>query len=383
MVEKQKPKVLMLQRIFPIYRKPIYDSLAESYNFLLLHGKNDSGIHQIQTSYCQTVKSFQYSKNPTHVIFESFSYLWKCKPKVVIHEFAVGVLSLIPMYVCCKLLRVKFILYSHGYNRTKGFYPDTVWADKYRMFLMKLADAVVIYTKSDKQKLGQYIDDNKIFVAQNTLDRTQFLTIKNSLEQEGKDQVKHRLGFTHKYNLIFIGRMLKEKMPEKLLEIYEILNPILPNKIGIHFVGGGDIAHLQALVNKNNWQTAVKFYGAIYDDAKTGEMLFASDLLIAPNYMGLSVNHAFLFNCPVVTFAENNLINHGPEIEYVVNDETGFVIPDVSVEHMANAVINYLENETLQLKMKNNIKRKMETELTIDNMVKGFTDAVSFTLRTK
>ena len=372
----------MLQRIFPIYRKPIYDSLAESYNFLLLHGKNDSGIHQIQTNYCQTVKSFQYSKNPTHIIFESFSHLWKRKPKVVIHEFAVGVLSLIPMYICCRLMRVKFILYSHGYNRTKGFYPETVLADKYRLFLMKLADALVIYTNSDKLKLAQYIDNNKIFVAQNTLDKAQFLNIKNSLEQEGKTRVKQRLGFTRPYNLIFIGRMLKEKMPEKLLEIYGLLNAQLPNQIGIHFVGGGDeIAHLETNVAKNNWQDAVKFYGAIYDDAKTGELLFASDVLVAPNYMGLSVNHAFLFNCPVATFAENKLINHGPEIEYVVNNKTGFVIAEVSVENMANTILNYLQNEPLQVHIKDNIKHKMETELTIDNMVKGFTDAVSFTLK--
>jgi glycosyltransferase involved in cell wall biosynthesis len=373
----------MLQRIFPIYRKPAYDSLANSYNFTLLHGKNDSGIKQIETDYCQTVKAFQYSKNPTHVIFESFSHLWKGKPKVVIHEFAVGVLSLIPMYVCCKLMRVKFILYSHGYNRTKGFFPKTVWADKYRLFLMKLADAVVIYTHSDKQKLGQYIDNNKIFVAQNTLDRTQFLSIKNTLEAETKEQVKQRLGFTHNYNLIFIGRMLKEKMPEKLLDLYALLNPQMPDQIGIHFVGGGDVSALKTRISDNNWHSAVKFYGAVYDDARTGELLFASDMLVAPNYMGLSVNHAFLFNCPVATFAENGEINHGPEIEYVVNNETGFVIPDVSVENMAETIRQYLLNEKQQKHIKKTITHKMETELTVENMVKGFTDAVNFTLKKK
>lgn len=383
MVINQKPKVLMLQRIFPIYRKPIYDSLANRYNFLLLHGKNDSGIHQVNTDYCQFVKSYQYSKNPTHLIFESFSHLFKRRPKAVIHEFAVGVLTIIPMYICCKLMGIKFILYSHGYNRTKGFFPETVWADKYRLFLMKLADAMVIYTNSDKKKLSQYIDSNKIFVAQNTLDRAQFLTIKSSLEAEGKAQVKQRLGFTHTYNLIFIGRMLKEKMPEILLDIYERLNPKLPNQIGLHFVGGGDIAHLQEIVAKNNWGNAVKFYGAIYDDAKTGELLFASDMLIAPNYMGLSVNHAFLFNCPVTTFEENSFVNHGPEIEYVVNNKTGFVVPDVSVEKMAADILNYLQNEHLQIEMKKNIKQKIEIELTTDKMVKGFTDAVDFVLNKK
>jgi glycosyltransferase involved in cell wall biosynthesis len=374
-------KILMIHRIFASYRKPIYDKLAEKYNYLLLHGNKDATINQSSTRYSQVIKGFQYTSNPTNLFFESFSPLLKFKPKVVIHEFAIGMLSLIPMYLVSRLMRAKFILYSHGYNRMTGFNPKQSWADKYRVFLMKLADATVIYSNTDKRMLSEFADGQKIFVAQNTLDMTELLAIKKDFEQEGQAAIKAKVGFTHQYNLTFIGRLLDDKMPEKVLEVFELLNAVLPNKVGIHFVGGGDLTKLQAIVAEKGWGNDVKFYGAVYDDRKSGEFLFASDMMIMPGYLGLAVNHAFAFNCPVVSFKRTKTGPfHSPEIEYVVEGETGFLISDLSVEKMAQTVANYLQDESLQQRMKSIIRHKIESELTTDNMVKGFTDAVSFVL---
>jgi glycosyltransferase involved in cell wall biosynthesis len=379
-----KSKIILIHRIFASYRKPIYDKLAEVHDFLLLHGANDTTIKQATTLYSKPIKSFQYSKNDTHLFIESFSNLFKFRPEAVIHEFAIGILSLVPMYICCKILGTKFILYSHGYNRMTGFHPEKSWADKYRVFLMKRADAVILYTNTDKKRLSPYVNSNKIFVAQNTLDTKHLVEIRNDLVEEGKEQLKHRLGFTHKYNLTFIGRLLDEKMPETVLHVFDSIQKKLPNQVGIHFVGGGEIAHLQAIVKEQNWQNHVTFHGSVYEDQKSGEFLYASDMMIMPGYLGLAVNHAFIFDCPVVSFSQTEKGPfHSPEIEYVVENETGFLIPDLSVEKMANTIVSYLLNEPLQLKTKENIRYKMEHELTIDNMVKGFTDAIDYALEAK
>ena len=374
-------KVLMIHRIFPTYRKPIYDRLAAVYDYILLHGKNDAGIQLADTGYSRTIKAFQYTKNPTNLLLESFSPLFKFRPKAVIHESSIGMLTILPMYVCAKMLGAKFILYGHGYNRFNGFNPRKSWADKYRAFLMRIADAVVIYTETDKRMLSEFADSKKIFVAQNTLDATTFTPIKKRLDAEGKAAVKARLGFTHKYNLTFIGRMLDEKMPDKVLEVFAILNKKLPHQIGIHFLGGGDVSHLEAVVKAKNWTYDVKFYGSVYDDAKTGAFLFASDLMIMPGYLGLAVNHAFLFDCPVVSFSQTTEGPfHSPEIEYVKEGETGFLIPELSVSIMARKIESYLQDAVLQLDMVFNIKKRMAA-LTPELMVKGFTDAVDFALK--
>ena len=374
-----KPKVLMIQRIFPSYRKFVYDKLAESFDFLLLHGDNDTEVKLAVTNYSKIIKGFNYSKKNTHLLFETFSTLFKFKPKAIIHESSIGILTLLPMYFCAKIMGVKFILYGHGYNRFTGFEPDKSWIDKYRVFLMKISDATIVYTHTDKKRMSYFVSAEKLFVAQNTLDTKPAKVIRTGLDALGKEAVKQKLGFTHSFNLIYIGRIVEEKRPENLLDIFEILNKKMPNQVGIHFVGGGEIEPLEKRIKDNNWGDSVKFHGWIHDSQKSGEMLYASDLMIMPGNVGLAVNHAFMFDCPVVTFLQTEM--SPPEIEYIVDNETGFKIPDFSVEKMAKTIQEYLQNEELQKAMQKAIRHKMDFELIPENMAKGFTDAVDYVLR--
>jgi glycosyltransferase involved in cell wall biosynthesis len=373
-----KPKVLMIQRIFPNYRRSTYDKLAENFDFQLLHGDDDAAVNLAVAPYSKIFKGFQYSKNQTHVLFNGFTTLFKFKPKAVIHESSIGMLTLLPMYVCCKLMGIKFILYGHGYNRFTGFNPSKNWGDKFRVFLMSVTDATTVYTQTNKNRMTAYVPENKVFVAQNTLDSCKYRPILHHLEQEGRDSVKQKLGFTHKFNLIYIGRVVAEKMPDRLLDIFEILQQKMPNQVGIHFVGGGETEPLEQTVVEKNWQNHITFHGWVHDADKTGAFLYASDMMLMPGNVGLAVNHAFMFDCPVISFLQTEF--GPPEIEYIVDHKTGFLIPDFSTQLMADTIYKYLQNEDLQKEMKRSIRQKMDTELTLDNMVKGFTDAVAYVL---
>ena len=54
--------VLIIERIFPKYRKDILDELHQHINFTLIHAKNKSGIKQVSAPYSKTIGSFKYSK---------------------------------------------------------------------------------------------------------------------------------------------------------------------------------------------------------------------------------------------------------------------------------------------------------------------------------
>jgi glycosyltransferase involved in cell wall biosynthesis len=378
-MEMMKPKVLMIQRIFPSYRTFIYDKLADSFNFLLLHGDKDTEVKLAKTDYSRIIKGVNYTQNQTHLLFNTFSPLFKFKPKAIIHESSIGILTLLPMYVCAKLMGAKFILYGHGYNRFTGFEPNKSLIDRYRVFLMRISDATIVYTHTDKKRMAQYISSDKVFVAQNTLNTEPAKVIRTGLDAIGKEAVKQKLGFTRPFNLIYIGRIVEEKRPENLLDIYEILNKTMPNQVGIHFVGGGEIEPLQQRIKENGWENAMTFHGWVHDGQKSGELLYASDLMIMPGNVGLAVNHAFMFDCPVVTFLQTDM--SPPEIEYIVDNETGFKIPDFSVEKMAEAIGNYLKDKPLQVAMQKVIRHKMDVELIPENMAKGFTDAVEYVLK--
>ena len=156
-----KIKVMLVERIFPSYRAFIYDTLAESFNFLFVHGDKDREVKRVVKEYSKIIKVINYSKNQTHLVFNTFSPMFRFKPKAIIHESSVGILTLLPLFICAKMMGIKFILYGHGYNRFTGFNPDKSWIDKYRVFLMRISDATIVYTQTDKKKMAQIVNTDK------------------------------------------------------------------------------------------------------------------------------------------------------------------------------------------------------------------------------
>jgi glycosyltransferase involved in cell wall biosynthesis len=377
-----KTKVVIIGRVFSAYRKPIYDILSKKYNFKFLHSQNKSGINQVITPYSVKIKSFDFSTKETGTYLFITNYLEKIKPQVVIHEFAIGILSMFKTYLKCKLLNMKFILYSHGYNRKTGFNPQKSWFDKIRLFYLKKADAIIVYGQFDKGVLSNYINTDKIFVAQNTLDTHGLSSIKNKLIEEGRENVKKRIGFDKQYNLVFIGRLLSDKNPDLVIDALDQLLNTYQVDVALHYVGGGgEYAHLKEKVESLGLANKVVFHGAMHNETKTGEILFASDMMVMPGYLGLSVNHAFCFDCPVMSFEQQeNGPFHSPEVEYVVNNETGFLLQEHSVNSLAHALNDYLINPTLQLTIKKNIQKMVSEVFPIEKMVKGFDDAISYVL---
>jgi len=374
--------VIIIQRIFPKYRKDVFDELHNKIDFVLLHSKNNTAIKQVKADYAKQISSIQYSTKETHCFLNAFNYILKNRPKVIIHEFSMGILSLIPTYYLSSFLGIKFILWGHGYDRIKGFCPQRSLLDKIRLLLLKKADAVILYGKEAKVLISEYILSEKLFVAYNCLNTAKLNAIRDRLECEGLENVKKRIGFTHEYNLIFIGRILESKQPQKLIDVYKHLKSNNDISLCIHFVGNGDcLSELKETVKTNSLEKDIIFHGDIYDETASGELLYCSNLMVMPGYVGLAVNHALNFDCPVVTWQKGiNGPFHSPEIEYLIDQETGYFVQEQTIEAMSLIVSNYLFRKDIQLKMKKNIRKIIETTLSINNFITGFKDAIEHVL---
>lgn len=374
-------EIILIQRIFPEYRKAIFDAIYEKIDFALLHSKNKSGIRQTLAPYSVQIKKWQYGKGDTHLFLRVFGYIKQNKPKVIVHEQAVGILSLPIVMLARKILGYKFILWGHTYNRKKGFNPRQKLSDRYRLWLQRKADAIITYSIGEKEELTRNkISSNKIFPALNTLDTNKYLPIRDGFEKIGKENVKQKLGFTHQFNLIFIGRLYEDKWPQCAIEVLDILCKKNSLSVALHFVGSGAIeASLLEYSNRNGLQGNVFFHKEIFDEYKSGELLFASDMMIMPGCVGLSVNHAFCFDCPVITFqANNNIPAHGPEIEYVIHKKTGFIVKNRSVEEMAATLYTYFNDALLQNEMKIGIRNMIENTCPIEKLTSAFIDAINY-----
>lgn len=375
-------KVVVVQRVLPHYGKPVFDRLAAMYNMTLLHGEvTKAGYNEVSAPYSIRVPFFQYSNSTSHIFLFALGKIKKIKPAVIIYENSVGILSLPFTMIYSRLKGIKFILWGHGYNRDKGFYPQSSVLDKIRLWYMRMADAVLFYGQEGKVTLSQYIDSNKLFVAPNTLDTDALLKIKEELALEGKENIKKRLGITFKYNIIYVGRLLKSKYPEKLLVLFKYFSSTIQQDIGIHYVGDGEMKYrLQEISVEMGCERNVVFHGAIYDDKRIGEYLFVSDLMIQPGAMGLAINHAFCFECPVVSF-ESQM--HGPEIEYLIPNQTGYLAKMDQYTDMSAWVEKYLSDAEMQLKIKSKINYMVQNVCSIRQMLAGIKLAVEYTLSKK
>ena len=375
--------IVLIQRIFPAYRKPIFDAIHKKIDFVLLHSVNKSGIKQVFSKYSVRIKKLKYGRNDTHLFLFVFRYLVGNRPDIVIHELAAGILSLPFVLIGRKFLGYKLILWGHMYDHKTGFDPQHRIMDKYRLWLQNHADAIITYSIGEKKILEKNnVNSEKIFPALNTLDTDQYLPIRNQLETIGKENVKHQLGFTHDFNLVFIGRLYEDKLPHYLLEILKILNKT-ELSVAAHFVGTGEMENkLKLIASENGLNGCVFFHGEIYDEHRTGQLLFASDIMIMPGCVGLSVNHAFCFDCPVVTFEanENHFPAHGPEIEYIIDRKTGFIVENDNIEAMASTVEQYFNNPVLRAEMKVEIRNMIENTCPIGKLVGGFSEAIQFCL---
>ncbi len=373
---------IIIQRIFAKYRKEILSELYKQRKFVLLHSKSKSGIKQVEANYSREVASLKYSKEDTKYFLNVFPFIIRNTPKVIIHEFSIGIASLIPTYIISRLLGSKFIIWGHGYNRDQGFFPESSIADKLRLYLIKRANAVILYGKEGKQKISKYVKPEKLFIAYNCLNTRKLNLIRAGLDKEGRNNVKNRIGFKHDKNLIFIGRMLKSKSPELLLNIYENLQTQSDYSLGIHFVGDGPrLEKIKESVYNKGYGKDIFFHGAIHDSQKTGELLYCSDLMVMPSAVGLALNHAYNFDCPVATYDQKaNQTAHGPEIEYLIHGKTGFLIKENNIESMIEAIHTYFYDVELQNEMKQNLRDQIQNICSVDNFIKGFDEAINYVL---
>lgn len=376
-------KVIYVQRIFVNYRKGIYDLLSKKIKLYLVHGNSKSDIKTISTNYSVEVNELATNgKNPL-IFLNTFNVLFKLKPEVVIHEFSIRILSMPLMYLFCRIKKIKFILYSHGYNRRKGFLPESRLLDKYRLWLLQLADAVILYGQYDKQLLSEYVQSEKIFVAQNTLDTPYLNEIASRLAIVSQKNIKEKLNFNAKFNIVFIGRLLVDKNVDMIIKAISIMIKEYHLDVFLHIVGSGEMdTSLRNMVKEYRLESSVKFYGAIHDDNISGEILYASDIMVMPGYLGLSVNHAFCFNCPVLSFEQQeNGPFHSPEVEYVIDGKTGFLLKEHTEFAIALTLKDYFTDKHLQNEFKVNIRNMVKNVFPIEKMVDGIVDAVNYVTR--
>lgn len=370
-------KVAIIQELFSSYRGPIFDLLESKYDLIVIHGKPSSDLKLIDKPYSKVVP-LKPALNGRFVVIKALQILKTFKPDIIIHQGSPKIISLPIVWFWCKFNSVKFVIWTHGYERHQGFKPYASPKSFLRLLYYKASDAILFYTKGRREFFKKYLKPSKLFYATNTLGTEPLLEIKKSLALKERSILQKELGMSNTFNLVFLGRLLEDKLPLDLLKVTLKLKERGYN-VKTSIIGSGEILDdLKEFCHQNGLQNEVVFYGAIYDDEYSGKILYCSDLMVIPGYVGLAINHAYCYDLPLVTYRQgSNGPFHSPEIEYLEHGKTGLMIPPHDNTNMTECIGDLIDNKNKIEAFKSNVRDKFETSLKAEKMVHGFDECIS------
>lgn len=201
----------------------------------------------------------------------------------------------------------------------------------------------------------------------------------NSGNVNSAKEIKEKLGY--KKIVLFVGRLIKEKGIEYLIEAFAKLSK--ENKeVGLVIVGDGpERNRLETLCNSMKIDK-VTFAGFIDREDITPYYLL-SDILVLPapkgkihEEWGLVVNEAMSVGKPVIVSE-----SVGCAYELVKHCVNGFIIPDKNVEALYDALRKLINNEELLYRMGEESKKTIAEGFTYQHAIESKKDMIEEAIR--
>ena len=214
-------RIAIIQQIVPKYRVSFFNELYKKVEFEL-YTSNKGLESSIETVFdninarINLVKNFIFINK---INFQFLPFLKLLSKDLVIIEFNIRIISNIFLLLFRIFFKKKNILWTHGITDQMSSLSKSI-----RLFLMKRADAIIVYEVSGKDTLIELgISKNKIA---HSIDIKQILNFLDTSE--------------YKFRITFIGRVIKEKNLSLLCDSYiNILNKI-KKSIALTIIGDGE-----------------------------------------------------------------------------------------------------------------------------------------------
>jgi glycosyltransferase involved in cell wall biosynthesis len=220
--------------------------------------------------------------------------------------------------------------YWYEYLGWKGFFGKFI-----ENMASKLGKSIAV-SQMTKNNLGSIGKDKAVYIIPNGIDLKRVSDIKPNID---------------KCDIIFVGRLIKEKNVDVLLKAIDYVRHELSD-IKCSIIGGGpEKEKLIKFVNDRRFSNNVTFFDFMEHDDIISRIK-SSKILVLPSSregFGMVVIEAFACGVPVITTdcernAASELINKE------INKETGFVI-DLDVYKLCDTIYKLMTNEVLQKNM--------------------------------
>ena len=241
-----------------------------------------------------------------------------------------------------KIFGKKLIIQQHGGNIKQFYYSEC--GRKRQQFIKKTlqkADFFLVVAPYLKDILRDIIDEEKIIVFPNAID------IPKKIKPDYSGQ-----------NLLFLGRLCKEKGINELLEAVKELKQEFPD---LQLYLGGVWVEEELEKKAEEYKKFVHYLGWV-DAEKKEEYLQKCNMFVLPTYfegLPMSLLEGMAYGCACVATEVGGI----PQV--MTDRKDGFMIPVKDVQALKNAIRELLGNLDLQKEIGMNARKTVESNYEI------------------
>ena len=337
---KKAMKIAMLFPYAPSYREGIYRLMDKKLDVDWYFAGN--AIRNLRLLDYSVLRSCNLSMKEKH-IFSSTLTRYKGIGKLPLKQYDIIIIAGVIRCVSEWMILLKYGRKKNGpkvYCWTHGWYGKETKLQKIiKKIFFSHVDGFLLYGDYAKSlMIKEGFNPNRLYVIKNSLDYDKQLKLRNSISESSiySSHFKNKL-----HNIIFIGRLTPVKKLSLIIEAVKILAQ-KGYYLNLTFVGDGEEKeNLQILVKKYGLEDRVWFYGESFDEKANANLIYNSDLCVAPGNVGLTAIHCLMFGCPVIT--HNELEWQMPEFEAIKEGETGAFFKKDDIASLANCILTWFE----------------------------------------
>jgi glycosyltransferase involved in cell wall biosynthesis len=348
-------RMIILQTVTPAYRKNFFTYLKRSLNnnFVLFGGDFyfDKSVKSDATIlFKKQVKNYFFLNRK--ILFQMGMWHMVLKQNRLVLEMNPRIISNWIILLLRKWSGNKTILWGHAWPRE----GSTSKSDNLRNIMRKLADEIIVYTKTQQIELQRKMPSKKIYAAPNSI--------------YYRKQMTTNQDFNLIKNIIYVGRLTKGKKPMLLVKAFHLSMKNLPEESNLILVGdGGERELIENYIKQNNLIERIKLLGPIDDYEKLKELYNTSLLSVSPGYVGLSATQSFGFGVPLI-ISKNE--PHSPEIEAVkINKNAKFFSTD-RMESLSQEIIKIYNQKELWVNKRIDICNFCKENYSVEAMAESF-----------
>jgi len=280
-------------------------------------------------------------------------------------------LSNLPLMLAARRRGAAVAWWGHGWSAT-----STPGRAAVRMRLMRLMDAIMVYTETEVEDLAACgFDRRRLFALNNAIDQRPIQAARGQWSAEQLATFQREQGLTGRQLLLFCGRLRQD--PPTDLDVALRALPMLSGRmenVELAVIGNGPAAaRLQAVAHSLGIHQRVRWLGAIYDEARLAPWFLSATAFLYPGPIGLSLMQAFGYALPVLTHDRHR--EHNPEIAALRDGENGLLFPRGDHATLARRVAELCTDAALRARLSAAALNTVTRDYTLPNMVERFISA--------